>query len=393
VDRYVRPRIGSLYRGAFHAFDQSDGLPTDAIYGVDAFDPHYLWLRTDSGLVRIGKQSLLRNPKRGKPELEIMHFDEDDGLTSIEMTPPGNQGSFHLPDGTTWFSSLGGIASLPPCASADPPSRPRAVIEEHVIDSSDLLSAEPNGIVIKPDQTNLQIRYTALGSSHPEQVKFRYLLVGLDDTWVPVQHRRTAFYSHLPPGDYVFRVQAADGDEGEWKRPAAQIAVTALAPFYKTWWMKLLAVVTLLAAVAVSIEMRRRQMVEEQRVRQAFTHRLISSQESERKRIAHELHDGLGQHLALIRTLALLPAKLRPALKAEEPSQAADLDSLTSIADQAAVAIREVEAICYGLRPYQLDRLGLTKAVRALLRQFEEGNTLLLRSSVDLEKLRAVASA
>ena len=362
--------------GAFREFDQTDGLPTDTIYGVDAFAPQYLWLRTDSGLLRIGKQSLLREPKHGKPELEIMQLDEDDGLPSMEMMPSGNQGSFHLPDGTTWFSSLGGIASLPPGASAEASSRPHAVIEEHVIDSSDLLPATSNGIVIKPNQTNLEIRYTALGSSRPEQVKFRYQLVGLDDTWVPVQHRRTAFYTHLPPGDYVFRVQAADGDEGEWKQPEAQIAVKVLTPLYKAWWMKSLAVLSLLSGVAVVIEMRRRQIVESQRVRQAFTHRLISSQESERKRIAHELHDGLGQHLVLIRTLALLPAKLRTTKQAEEPSPGADSDSLSSIAEQAAVAIREVESICYGLRPYQLDRLGLTKAVRSLVRKLEDGNAL-----------------
>ncbi len=369
--------------GSFHEFDESDGLPTDTVYGVDAFDPRYLWLRTDSGLLRIAKQSLRRESNGGRPDLELIQFDENDGLPSMEMLPSGNQGSFQLPDGAIWFSSLGGIASLPRGGSAEAPCRPHAVIEEHVIDSSDLLPSKPDGIVVKPDQTNLEIRYTALGSSRPEQVKFRYQLVGLDDTWVPVHHRRTAFYTHLPPGDYVFRVQAADGDEGEWKQSSAQIAVKVLTPFYKTWWMKSLAIVTLLSAVAVFIEMRRRQMVETQRVRQAFTHRLISSQESERKRIAHELHDGLGQHLALIRTLALLPAKLRHTQQTEEPSQGAHSDSFSSIAEQAAVAIREVEGICYGLRPYQLDRLGLTKAVRSLLRQLGEGNTLVLRSSVD----------
>ena len=367
--------------GAFRAFDHSDGLPTNEIYGVDAVDPHYLWLRSDSGLIRIGKQSLLQEPKRGNPELEILQFDEEDGLSSMEMTPSGNQGSFHLPDGTTWFASLGGIASLPPGEAGEAISRPHAAVEEHVIDSSDLLPSAPGGIVMKPNQTYLEIRYTALGSSRPEHAKFRYQMLGLDDTWVPVQNRRAAFYTHLPPGNYIFQVQAADQDEGEWRQPAAQITVKVLTPFYKTWWMKSLAVLALVSAITIALEVRRRQMVETQRVRQAFTHRLISSQESERKRIAHELHDGLGQHLALIRTLALLPAKLRTARQADEPSQSAD--SFSSIAEQAAVAIREVETICYGLRPYQLDRLGLTKAVRALVRQVEEGDTLLVRSSVD----------
>src|ERR1700722_20587411 len=106
--------------------------------------------------------------------------------------------------------------------------------------------------------------------------------------------------------------------------------------------MKSLLVFGLISVIAVVIEVRRRQMLEVQRVRQAFTHRLLSSQESERKRIAHELHDGLGQHLALIRTLALLPARTRSAPQTDEVSEVAHSDSFSSIAEQAAVAIREV---------------------------------------------------
>jgi signal transduction histidine kinase len=178
-------------------------------------------------------------------------------------------------------------------------------------------------------------------------------------------------------------VQAADQDEDSWSSPVASIALSVLTPFYRTWWMKMSAALVLLAAAASALGLRRRRIMEAQRLRQAFTHRLIASQESERKRIAHELHDGLGQHLALIRTLALLPAQIRTSQPHQRPAEEADADSLIRIADQAAIAIHEVEAISYGLRPYQLDRLGLTKAVRSLIRQLEEGNALLVRSSVD----------
>jgi signal transduction histidine kinase len=257
------------------------------------------------------------------------------------------------------------------------------VIEEHAIDASGLLSSDGKGIILRPNETSLEIRYTALGSLRPEQVRFRYRLEDIDDGWIPAGERRAAFYAHLPPGDYTFRVQAADEDEDAWSNPAASVAVRVLTPFYRTWWMKLIAMLIVLAVAAIVLEMRRRRTMETQRLRQAFTHRLIASQESERKRIAHELHDGLGQHLALIRTLALLPAQIRTSQPLQRPPEQTDSDSLTHIADQAAIAIHEVEAISYDLRPYQLDRLGLTKAVRSLIRQLEEGNALALRSSVD----------
>ena len=46
----------------------------------------------------------------------------------------------------------------------------------------------------------------------PEQLRFRYKLEGLDQDWVEAGTRRTAYYSHVPPGTYAFRVMAANSD-------------------------------------------------------------------------------------------------------------------------------------------------------------------------------------
>ena len=85
----------------------------------------------------------------------------------------------------------------------------------------------------------------------------------------------------------------------------------------------------------------------------------MASQEAERKRIAAELHDGLGQHLVLINNLSLMGA--------QSTNRHADGDPLYDrIAEQTSEAIDELRTISYNLRPYQLDRLGLTRAIRAL---------------------------
>jgi signal transduction histidine kinase len=97
----------------------------------------------------------------------------------------------------------------------------------------------------------------------------------------------------------------------------------------------------------------------EKRLQQEFSMRLMESQENERKRIAGELHDSLGQNLLVIRNRALLGLK-----DTELSKQARDqLDQISSVATQ---AIDEVREISYDLRPYQLDRLGLTKAIKSI---------------------------
>jgi len=98
----------------------------------------------------------------------------------------------------------------------------------------------------------------------------------------------------------------------------------------------------------------------ERRAKESFTRRLIESQEVERRRIAGELHDSLGQDLLLIGNrlqLALGKTEVPPALREE-------LQGIGALAMQ---AVAEVRRISHALRPPQLDHLGLTRALRAML--------------------------
>ena len=101
-----------------------------------------------------------------------------------------------------------------------------------------------------------------------------------------------------------------------------------------------------------------------QAAQQIFARQLISSQESERKRIAAELHDSLGQHLVIIRNLALMFLQ-------SPTDNGATRQQIEEISAEASQAIGEVKEISYNLRPYQLDRIGLTKAVEALIKKAE----------------------
>ena len=58
----------------------------------------------------------------------------------------------------------------------------------------------------------------------PESVKFRYKLDGLNADWVEAGTRRTAYYSYLPPGHYVFQVIAANSD-GVWNTVGVSVKI------------------------------------------------------------------------------------------------------------------------------------------------------------------------
>ncbi|MGV3656880.1 MAG: triple tyrosine motif-containing protein, partial [Chitinophagaceae bacterium] len=65
--------------------------------------------------------------------------------------------------------------------------------------------------------------------------RFKYRLAGLENQWVDAGPRRAAYYSHLPAGNYVFELKAANRD-GLWSKDYAFLSLTVHPPFWRTWW-------------------------------------------------------------------------------------------------------------------------------------------------------------
>jgi signal transduction histidine kinase len=103
---------------------------------------------------------------------------------------------------------------------------------------------------------------------------------------------------------------------------------------------------------------------------------MLESQESERRRIAASLHDSLGQNLLVIRSQAHLALQSM----ADQPGVRQRLEE---ISDTTVQALDEVREITHDLRPYQLDRLGLTQSIRAITRKVSESHSISFACHVD----------
>jgi signal transduction histidine kinase len=252
---------------------------------------------------------------------------------------------------------------------------PRVEIESASIEHKP--QNELRHVVLNPRQSNLEIEYTALSYTKPEQISFRYMLQGVDDGWQEVGQRRTAYYSHLPPGEYLFRVSARNSD-GVACIDDGTMIVTVIPPFYRRWWFLVLLFLAVLAIIWIVWNYRVRQLKKTQAAQQAFARDLIASQENERRRIAAELHDSLGQRLIIINNLVLF--LLRPKKARSEEDQ---MQTLEEIKTEASQAIEETRAISYALRPFQLDRLGLSKAIQALTKTVARASEIEITTRVD----------
>ena len=108
----------------------------------------------------------------------------------------------------------------------------------------------------------------------------------------------------------------------------------------------------------------------------ALTRRIVDIQEEERKRVSHDLHDGINQLLVSVRhRLELAREQLGNREKAETllTKSMAILD--TSIAD--------VRRMSKALHPSALDNIGLAVAIRELGQDFEESTQIKTRVTAD----------
>ncbi len=159
-----------------------------------------------------------------------------------------------------------------------------------------------------------------------------------------------------------------------WLRSPADVVWLSGPPWW-TWKHTAALVGTLLSVLLLSllrIHLLRRRL--ERHL--AFSQQILESQESERHRIAANLHDSLGQNLLVI---------INQARMAMQPSadESTLRDRLGKISDCASEAIEEVREITHALRPYQLDRLGLTQTIRASVNRAAENNSIRFASHAD----------
>lgn len=136
------------------------------------------------------------------------------------------------------------------------------------------------------------------------------------------------------------------------------------------------ALLTVLVVALLWVHLLHRRLERQQAAQLAFSRQVLEGVEDERRRIAVNLHDGLGQILLAIKNHALLAIQRPP----EEEGLQQRLGDISATTTQ---AIDEVRRITRGLRPYQLDRLGLTQAVRAVVAGASENTRILFASRVE----------
>jgi len=103
-------------------------------------------------------------------------------------------------------------------------------------------------IILRHDQSVFTIDFIAVNYSFPARNEFAYYLEGFEDSWNYVGNKRSATYTNLAPGNYVFKVKTAEKN-GVWSQKPLELRIEILPPWWKSSFAYLFYTLLLLAAI------------------------------------------------------------------------------------------------------------------------------------------------
>tara|TARA_R110002126_G_scaffold3499_6_gene19996 strand:- start:8760 stop:12770 length:4011 start_codon:yes stop_codon:yes gene_type:complete len=212
-------------------FTEEDGLSSNTIYGLLADNNNTLWMSTNGGISNFD------------PETKIFrNYGLDDGLMALEY----DQNAYAKgKGGVLYFGSGKGVTAFTPeqlHINEIPPlvvlsgfklfNKPVPVGLESPLTKP---LTETEKITLTHNQNEVTFDYVALHFANAAKNQYAYQLEGFDEDWVQAGTRRSATYTNLSPGSYIFRVKAANAD-GIWNNKGTSIKLSVLPPWYRTWW-------------------------------------------------------------------------------------------------------------------------------------------------------------
>jgi signal transduction histidine kinase/ligand-binding sensor domain-containing protein len=280
--------LSRIKNGRVLTLTSKNGLPCDAIHWATQDENHSFWLNMTCGLVRIASSELDAWATDSQRQVKTRIFDSSDGVSNAPIAFLAGSQVIWSSDGKMWFQGFSGGPSV-----IDPQHLPSnritpAVHIERITANGKTYDAL-NGLRLPPRIRDLKIDYTALSFVAPEKVQFRYQLERQDHNWQEVGNNREVQYSNLTPGNYVFRVTAAN-NSGVWNEVGDTLDFSIAPAYYETNWFRAICAAAVLLLVWGLYRLRMHQL-------QRRFNAGLETRVSERTRIARELHDTLLQSL------------------------------------------------------------------------------------------------
>jgi signal transduction histidine kinase/ligand-binding sensor domain-containing protein len=379
---WMGTQAGLIYyeEGKFHLLNKSNGLKFNGIFQMIDDGIGYLWMSGNFGLQQVAISELIeaKQAKPGDVQLLCRLFDQSDGMANSETNggifPAGGK----LANGQLWFPTVKGIAIVHP-ASINTGTAPLKVYINSIRYGNREFPPSQN-IVVPPGVFNIEIDYGSIDFLKPQTISYFTRLKGVDSAWQHSGNRRTAYFTSLDPGHYIFEVRAEQFGNTSG---ISHVEFEVKPFFYQTILFKAVGFV-LLIIVGIFLkqfyskkqeENKLKKLVDErtrelmnsnkrfEQQEQELTKAVIQAQEQERFQIGAELHDNVNQILA---TAQLTVGLVKSAVEVEHHEW---LDKSNSYIG---MAIDEIRTLSHRLAPTSFEEKFLETEVQSLVDSINE---------------------
>lgn len=212
----------------FKLYSEKDGLQNAMIYQIVEDGTGKLWVSTNTGISRLDTASET-----------FWNFTHMNGLQNSNFV---RAAGLRLSDGELFFGGLEGFNHFYPdqlkvnrnvpqviltdlrISNKSVPAGNDAPIKEHISTASEIRLNY---------KQNFALSFVALNYTIPRQNRYAYKLDGFEKDWNYIGSGNMASYTNLDPGEYTFRVKAANND-GIWSTNDTIIKVFVKPPFWRT---------------------------------------------------------------------------------------------------------------------------------------------------------------
>jgi len=253
-DRYGNLWLGTLgaglmcfnpNSGLYSAYTTRQGLSNNCIKSMVLDDHSCLWLTTNTGVTLFN--TITRKAKG---------YTTKDGLPSCSFYL---NSKYKTEQGLLYFGTNNGYLVIDPLLNTTNKKIPPVVITGFKISNKEVVPDTLNSvlqyaisqtqeIILPYNKNSISFEFSALNYNSSRNNHYAYWLEGFDEKNLYAGTQRTATYTNLDPGTYIFRVKGSNND-GVWNEEGAHIKIIILPPFWMTWWFYTLLVILLLLSI------------------------------------------------------------------------------------------------------------------------------------------------
>lgn len=293
---FLEDRNGHIWLGTYDGIIKFDGesycyltagegLAGNATFILSEGANGDIWVGSEQGLSQI-KTDDLSNP------VSIRNYGRNEGFIGMECNECANLVDHR---GRMWFGTIYGLTCYDPEVINPQPTQPEVYIANVQIDNQDIdwndrtkstLSwfGLPPHADFKSKENRVRFEFMAVAMGSPSKVRYQYLLEGLDEAWSAPSVETSVSYPVLPPGKYTFQVKAGY-ENGIWNQEPANFSFYIPAPFYRTMWFRILALVALVTLVVLIVRIRINSIVRQRRLLKEKVHQRTQELEEEKNKV------------------------------------------------------------------------------------------------------------